>query len=804
MVTAIASVPAGSGDARTRGAILAHGLLVAALAVLWIVSLVVSLSTLGAHTPGFGLYNTGPYVDQLLVPGHHGKIQPFDRLESVNGTPIARREDLTRLLARLPVGSPVHLAVRLTDQATESIVLPVQRFGWGQWALTCMLPFLVISLGHLLVGAFGFFSAPRSAAARVHLRFTGAMAAWMALIAAGGTGQGLPESWQLLPMPFIGAAGLELALIFPTPSEIARRYPWLAAVPYGIGLILLAVVLASFTRIGRTVLGDPTLFAFVPWATMTFLWALVGLLALLGLTFWKMRKSTSAVVKAQSRLALAGAALAYLPYGVYALGWDAPALLSGGSSNAIFDATLQALFVVFPVAVAYAIARHRLFDIEVVIKKSLVYATVTGLLAGGFSILSGASRLFIEPVIGHSQIPNVVATAAVVLLFAPLRDRVQKLVDRAFHRVTYDFRGVVLEFTERVREIVDPQAAIALFETLVTGALKPAYVMVLAPQAQSVPAGATLVRLEQREVEAIALGPKLSDDPYLPEDQALVQHLGQNLAMALENAKLFDEVAEKKKLEHELEIARKVQMGLLPKKLPVRPDVEIAALCTPAGQVGGDLYDVVELGGGRLGILIGDVSGKGVPAALLMSGALSVFRTAAPTCSSPAQVLGLVNEHVCQHGPGQGNFVAACYAILDGSRITVTNAGMPKPLHNGAPINATGLPAGFVATYAYKEVTLDLAPGDTVAFLTDGWEDAKSPSGEAFGDERILELARRRFEASARDLVGTFRAESDAFMAGTEPFDDRTVVAIRCKPAATEATGNPRDRLEEPASDQTC
>lgn len=745
---------------------------------MWVVCLVVSLSAIGTHMPGFGLYDRGPYVDQIILPGSHGAVRTYDRLVSVDGRPIARREDLLAAAAARPLGAPMTLVVRHDDGKTERTVVPVQRFGWSQWALT-FLPLLVISLSHLLVGAFGFFSSPRNSAARVHLRFTGAMAAWMALTAASTTGCGLAESWQLLPMPFIGSAGLELALVFPTVSPAAKRHPWITALPYVVALLLLALVGLTFTPAGQGLPGGPELFPYVTWSTGAFFWAAIGLVALLGLTFLKMRRSDSVVTKTQAKVALAGAALAYLPYAAFEVGWDVPAMASGGSPNVVMDAVLQSLFVVFPVAVAYAIARHRLFDIELVIKRSLVYATVTGLLAGGFSLLSGISRLLAEPLIGRSALPNVVATAGVVLLFGPLRDRVQKLVDKAFHRVTYDFRGVVVEFAEKVREIVDPQAAIALFETMVGGALKPAYVAVLGPGIAPPRPDSTLVKLAQREVEAIALGPKLSEDPYLPEDKALVKHLGQNLALALENAKLFDEVAEKKKLEHELEIARKVQMGLLPKKLPVLERVEVAASCVPAAQVGGDLYDVVELEGGRLGILIGDVAGKGVPAALLMSGALSVFRTAAPTCFSPAQVLGLVNAHVCQHGPGQGNFVAACYAILDGRRLTVTNAGMPKPLHNGKSIEASGLPAGFVATYAYKETVVELEPGDTVAFMTDGWEDAQNPDGEPFGEDRLESLASTTARQPAEALVEAFRSRSEEFVAGAQPFDDRTVVAIR-------------------------
>ncbi|MBI6545756.1 MAG: SpoIIE family protein phosphatase [Cyanobacteria bacterium NC_groundwater_1444_Ag_S-0.65um_54_12] len=757
----------------------AHGVLLAALAVLWLFSLVSTLQALDTRTAGFTLLHSAPYVLSILTGAQTGELQPYDRLLAVDGQPLANSEQFVTLLHRHVVGENLLVKSQHPNGQIVTSGVPVQKFDWRLWVNNA-LPLLFIALGHLLVGGFAFLWAPSNRAARVHLRVTGALSAMISLVACSDLTHALPSWCSFLPKPFVGAAGIELALIFPTVLTLVKRHPWTVKVPYLPAFAMLALGLIAEVPAARRWLGISNVFIYRELSGATLIYATFALIILLLLAYHRCRTAASRVVQAQAKITLGGAVLGYGPYAIFGLCVAFPASFTGNTYPLVLELITMLAFLIFPLAIAYAIARHRLFDIELVIRQSLIYGTVTAVLAIAFMALSAGARLLAEPLLGKSALPEVLATAGITLFFGPLRERIQVLVNRAFHRIPYDFRALALEFNDRIREIVDAPKAIALFQEVISGALQPAHVTVLTPgSARLVTGGATLIKLQRREVEAIALGPKRSEEPYLPEDRELVQHLGHQLAVTLENARLFAEVAEQEKLKHELALARSVQEGLLPKRLPEIPGLEVAAASLPAGQVGGDFYDVLSLPGERLGILIGDVSGKGIPAALLMSSTLALFRTGAKDSLSPRLVIERFNEYVCEHGSGHGTFVASCYAVYEGDRLKLTNAGMPKLLRNGVPVEAVGMPAGLVASYRYREAEITLHAGDTLVFCSDGWADAQNLQGEVFGRERLQALAAKLTALAARDQVAAFLAELAAFCSGAEPFDDRTIVVIR-------------------------
>jgi phosphoserine phosphatase RsbU/P len=266
-----------------------------------------------------------------------------------------------------------------------------------------------------------------------------------------------------------------------------------------------------------------------------------------------------------------------------------------------------------------------------------------------------------------------------------------------------------------------------------------------------------------------------------------VTTLAAQVAIAIENARLYEEIArQEKRLERDLSLARELQFRLLPQVLPQLANLEVAAKFVPARAIGGDLYDFVNYSLSRLGIVIGDVSGKGAPAAIYAALVNGILRSHAPIEPGPAEMLSAVNNSLGERRI-EGQFVSIIYAVWDDEARTlqVANSGLPRPIycHNGKVevIEATGLPLGLFDDADYDEFNFRAKPGDLFVFFSDGILDARNQDGELFGRQRVEQIVSRAAGKSAEWIVDTlFKAVLEH--AGSEdPFDDQTVVAIKVK-----------------------
>lgn len=236
-----------------------------------------------------------------------------------------------------------------------------------------------------------------------------------------------------------------------------------------------------------------------------------------------------------------------------------------------------------------------------------------------------------------------------------------------------------------------------------------------------------------------------------------LQAKNRELAQAYQELKAAQEqLIEQGKLAHELEIARQIQAGLLPKQLPDIPAWHVAAHWQPANAVGGDFYDFLEFPGGRFGLVIGDVSGKGVPAALVMATTRSVFRAAAERLVSPGAVLEQVNHLLCSDMPPK-MFVTCLYALLDPATgvLDFANAGHNLPcLYSPdavVELRATGMPLGLLPGMSYEQRQAHLSPAHALLMYSDGLTESHSPSREMFGVPRLHAfLAQPRSSRSER------------------------------------------------------
>src|SRR5450631_1200954 len=226
---------------------------------------------------------------------------------------------------------------------------------------------------------------------------------------------------------------------------------------------------------------------------------------------------------------------------------------------------------------------------------------------------------------------------------------------------------------------------------------------------------------------------------FTDDHNRTVTTLAAQVAIALENARLYEEIArQEKRLERDLSLARELQSRLLPHSLPKLPNLEVAAKFAPARAIGGDLYDFLSYSQDQMGIVIGDVSGKGAPAAIYAALVSGILRSHAPIEPGPAEMLRAVNFSLGERRI-EAQFVSLIYAVWNDANRTlqVANSGLPRPIycHRGKTeiIEATGLPLGLFDDADYDELTFQAEPGDLFVFFSDGILDARNRKGDLFG-----------------------------------------------------------------------
>lgn len=318
----------------------------------------------------------------------------------------------------------------------------------------------------------------------------------------------------------------------------------------------------------------------------------------------------------------------------------------------------------------------------------------------------------------------------------------------------------------------------------------------------------TIDRLRQEGVElvvpligqgellgALYLGQRLSDQPYSTDDRRLLGNLASQVAPAMKVAQLVREqqaeAKERERIQQELQVAALIQQTLLPKELPAIKGWNIDAFYRPARAVGGDFYDFLDLDDHRLGVVIGDVTDKGVPAALVMATCRSMLRAAALRHDSPSAVLADVNDGLVPEIP-PAMFVTCLYAIIDIrlGEVVFANAGhnLPYVRTNGGvlELRATGMPLGLMPAMDYEERTHVLGDGDLMVLTSDGITEAHNPEGEMYGFSRLR--GRVAENAEDGDMVSSLIHDLEKWTGkDAEQEDDITLVVVRRIASASSA-----------------
>jgi signal transduction histidine kinase len=511
-------------------------------------------SLVGRAFPGFlvqPLVYVSPYQLGPLVG-----LEPLDRVLTADGKVVTSAR---QLLAAPPPGTAVTYTVERAGRARE-VVVRSQAFRLGDVA-GALLALLLGALGCTAIGMVAYRQRPDLPAARALAGTLGALGFALALYFDFNT-TALAARAFLVAYPLTGAGVFALALTFPHPWGAVQRRPWLVRAPWLAGLALALLLQVLHTELGPAVAPQGPMFGLMIGLNVWTMAAIAALLAAIVVRFALAPRAT--LVRHQAGAALAGALVGFAPFGVWALqqalGWPewGPLRLA-----------LLAL-VAFPAAIAYAMVRARLFDTTLVIRNSLVYGALSAILSAVYVALVVLVRVASgQAVPGATLAGDLFATGVVVALFAPVRDRVQHLIDRKLFRARYDATQALEEASQSLTSLLDLDAIVARVVAAIEATLQVEGARVvlagplldaLRPHPEVLSAAPLPVARPHRVVPALdaalvlpitfqdaltgalVLGPKRSETPFTDSDLRLLGLLANQSAIAIENARSYRQI----------------------------------------------------------------------------------------------------------------------------------------------------------------------------------------------------------------------------------------------------------------------
>ncbi|MDM7925774.1 MAG: SpoIIE family protein phosphatase [bacterium] len=525
--------------------------------------------------------------------------------------------------------------------------------------------------------------------------------------------------------------------------------------------------------------------------------------------------------------------------GLYAVAILFPALNLFATSRTAQFSLITAALLIGCGSIGWAIIRYQFLDIRLIIRRGLVFSLASAVLVGVYLQIYRVGKAMITRAFG-AEIPvfEILFILVAMFLFQPVLGLFERLIEKLFMRDRMDYRNVLKDLSHDILTTIDPAAlrakvartlmesqsveSVELFHAAADGRFVPfgaAEGPSFRPRAEVIDrlkeAGgpiefdflAQAVRDERaldvlrrseaslliplvardRLVGLLSLGRKVARTRFTSEDLTLLSVLGNQTAIAVENSRLYNETLEKQRIEEDLQLAREIQRNLLPKSRPHSRHFELAGLNLPSREVGGDYYDFIPLDGDRMGIVIGDISGKGVPAAILMSNLQAAFRISAMHARTTAEAVRAVNNQIVQTTAVE-KFATLFYGVFDPATnaFEYTNAGHNFPYHwkrgnRPAPLREGGLVVGVVRDAAYRSASTTLGPGDILVLYTDGVTEARNRAEEEYGEARLLETVAACVDRPAEGILDSI-LDSVVRFSGTESqSDDLTLVVMKMK-----------------------
>jgi serine phosphatase RsbU (regulator of sigma subunit) len=670
--------------------------------------------------------------------------------------------------------------------------------------------------------------------------------------------RGFALAWKVIFHGLMGGLFYYFCAVFPAPSPIDRRLPWLkflwlgAAAAVSVPLAMAVFVTGSSRPLVQLAawmgpVGTGVVLSVYYFGTSA--------LALSSLVMNGLYAPTP-LARRKTRVIVWGTVAGVMPFVVLEI-----AAVSAGKDVYRFPFWVWAPCVLavllLPLSFAYAVVKHRVLEIPVLIRRSARYLLVQRGFTALLIVASAALTLLFASWFSNNWKtrldigagPGIALGAGLGILLAWTGTRVQHRVagriDRAFFRSAYDARQILQELAEKtstvisrddlgaqlarhIRQALHPRSLAIYLEdrdgllAIAQGSAPPGEERIPATHpslvqiarlrrpwetaappeaggpAEPRPSGLSraeclvpLLGRDGRLVGVVALDERLSEEPYSREDKRLLASVAGQAALALENIRLAEQIAERIESERrgavEMEVAREVQSRLLPNRLPSLRTLDYAGACLQARVVGGDYYDFLELGGGQVGLILADIAGKGIAGALLMANLQANLRSQSSLAREDLRGLlrrvnGLLRESIAAERFATLFF--GCYE--DGTRrLRYVNCGHNPPivLRSGGGVERLSATATILGSFESWDCTLaevTLAPGDTLLIFSDGITEASDGNGDEFGEARLLETLRQNRALPAAGLVATILNAVQEF-GGREQGDDMTLAAARCR-----------------------
>src|SRR5215467_5306198 len=859
--------------------------------------------------PGFTNYEYSASSGAMQVgevfpgsPADKAGLRPGDRIIAIDGHPLADlrpfyqaiiigHKDVVELTVEQPGSAAGQRQIRLVVGGGKRVPPRTIR---AEDLLGYPIDFY--PLGFLLVGVAVLLLRPDDQnASLLALLFGGFVGAGPLFESAVPVYlRGFAVAYKMIMASAAGSLFYYFFAVFPAASHIDRKIPWLKhtllavavidTVPMAVWCLIAGGSLPLYLNthwLGRTTLGWALVgqtglpvpgslrwpspqFAFFAYFFGT---SALGLASLISNSFL----ASDAQTRRKARVILWGTVI----------GVSAVVLIFGAATvrgaavvpMLAWEISIVLLSTVWPLSFAYAVVKHRVLEIPVLLRRSARYVLVQrGFTISLLVLWLAAIRLFfyvVSRLVGTFSntvlVLGLVFGLALVWISAPPVKRTTTRIDRAFFRSAYDARVTLQELAEKTRSVTNRRELARLLEIQIEGALHPQSLAVYLEAADgsfvaqpvlpsderastahrlagptfpfrfgavfvpreldTIPATLPLVREIAQRGKAwdvpqaheavgdlgplapecvvpilgrnssllglLVLGPRLSEEPYSTEDKSLLDFVASQAGITLENIDLAEKMAERMEAERrasrDMEIAKEVQARLFPQKFPSLQTLEYAGRCIQARDVGGDYYDFLSLGPGRMGIVLADIVGKGIPGALLMANLQADVRSQSLIATQNlAQFLKSVNQSFYD-STSEGTYATLFFGDYQDStrRLRFANCGHNPPflVRVGGAIERLGATAtvlGLFEDWSSSICEVEIGSGDVLVLYTDGITEAENAAGDQFGDERLLDTICANLQLPPSALLDSIVAATLAFSGGERRMkDDFTLVVAR-------------------------
>ncbi len=791
-------------------------------------------------------------------PADGADLHPKDVIIAIDGRTVVAPAICDQVLYRVwfasHPGEPVRLTIRRPGEAQALVITPVFRAALGSGDTQSLA-----RRGAIQVLGFYPFLFLVVGLAVLFLRLEDNNAWLLALMFAGFITQAdVPRGFVLLPdglRYFLYAYAVLMKsllpglfyfffAVFPTRSPIDRKLPWLKWVLPIVGACLgwggirqgeVEAVPFISALLSRPTIGMTRLVT--GYGTV-----LLGLASLL----WNVVGASNIEDRRKLKVVLWGTLVGITPAILIGVFYD----LSHADVPFWLAFARGTFLFLIPVSFAYAVVKHRVMDIPVLLRRSARYLLVERgfailmlLVSVGLTLWFGQAYARRFSAGSKAAIP-IGATFGVLLISGAtqVHRRVRTRLDRAFFRSAYDAQQILENLAAKTLSVSDREGLAHLLHQHIYDALHPMplFVYLLAgdgrlhayagsppPEALTLlPAAAGLNQLAGRsgplELDpatlrgtqmqplhaeclvpirgsagralqgVIVLGPRLSEEPYSAGDRRLLASVASQAGIAMRSISMAEKMAEsmeaERRSEQEMQIARQVQSRLLPQQAPSLPTLECAGKCIQTRAVGGDYYDFLDFGAGKLGLVLADISGKGISAALLMANLQANLRSQyALALEDLPRLLRSVNR-LFYKNTENNHYATMFFGVYDDQNriLRYVNCGHNPPLmlrENGDVewLQATATVLGLFEEWECSVAELQLGAGDVLVIYTDGIsEAAPGEEAEEFGDERLIQGVRSRQSKSAGEMLEAIIAEVQSFSQGHQA-DDMTLIVARCR-----------------------